>query len=119
MYCNKALTAKPLTVRCSFLAILRINSASSRVQRMRMADLSVGMWRVQRRNLRQDSAGSLQKTRGLGFWGGGGTYLFRERKGPDGPRVASGLRFAQNVPFAVIRAGEDYPDGFILQVHGG
>jgi len=46
IYSSKTLKAKPLRVLCSLLAILRINSASSRVQRMRSDDLSVDMWRV-------------------------------------------------------------------------
>lgn len=48
MYSSSTFSVNPLTVLRSFLATLRINSASSAVQRMSMADLSVGMWRVLR-----------------------------------------------------------------------
>ena len=46
------------------------------------------------------------------------TFLGKEKARMDHTWRAV-LRFAQNAPLAVIRAGEDYPDGFILQVHGG
>jgi hypothetical protein len=60
IYSSKTLKAKPLRVLCSFLAILRINSASSRVQRMRMADLSEGMRGAScGTKYGQDSSGSL------------------------------------------------------------
>ena len=63
MYSISTLRVKPLTVLRSFLAAWRMSSASSAVQRMRMDDLVGGMWRVQRRNLRQDSAASVANAR--------------------------------------------------------
>ncbi len=113
MYSISTLRVKPLTVLRSFLAAWRTSSASSAVQRMRMADLSVGMWRVQRTNLRQDSAGSPAKANGSCTFFEELTFCFGTEKMPGCTTL--GERFCVSRKCSV----RGYPGGKEISARGG